>query len=118
MRRRQQIRLPEPPPQLLTFNPAEWFPLVDASAYNPQLYRNRGVNGPYGEPLLSFENWRNQEARLLWGRARRAWHAAHGGWPGELSPLDLLRQEMGARRSAFSPIRDNESRRNERVPDT
>ncbi len=38
--------------------------------------------------------------RLLWGRARRAWHEQHGGWPGGLTPLDLLREELAARRRA------------------
>ncbi len=102
MRRRQQNRLPEPPPRLLRFNAAEWFPLVDPSGYNPGMYQNRSPDGPYGEPWLSFENWKHQQARTLWGRARRAWHAEHGGWPGGLSPVDLLRQEVADRWRSIS----------------
>ncbi len=102
VKRRQQNRLPEPPSRLLAFNPAEWLPLVDPSGYNPEMYRNRGVNGPYGEPSLSLQNWMNQEARTLWGRARRGWHDEHGGWAGGLSPLDLLRQEVADRWRSIS----------------
>ncbi len=102
LRRRQQNRLPEPPPRLLEFNPADWLPLVPPAGYNPDMYRNRGVNGPYGEPSLSFENWWHQQARTLWGHARRAWHDQHGGWPGGLSPVDLLRQEVADRWRSIS----------------
>ncbi len=107
MRRRQQNLLPEPPARLLEFNPADWLPLVDATDYSAEMYRNRGVNGPYGEPSLSFENWKHQQARTLWGRARRAWHDEHGGCPGGLSPLDLLREEMALRRAATRAHIDN-----------
>ncbi len=102
VRRRQQNRLPEPPPRLLAFNAADWLTLVDLANYNPEMYRNRGVNGPYGEPSLSLQDWRHQQARTLWSRARRAWHDEYGGWPGGVSPLDLLRDELAARRRAES----------------
>ncbi len=90
----------ELPAKLRVFDARDWLPMVDPSGYNPEMYRNRGMNGPYGEPSLSFENWKHQQARTLWGRGRRAWHDEHGGWPGGLSPLDLLRQELAARRRA------------------
>ncbi len=75
---------------------------MDLSEYDPELYRHRGSDGPYGPPSLSFEDWQHQRARTLLGRARRAWHDEHGGWPGGLSPLDLLRQEVAARRGSIS----------------
>lgn len=66
--------------------------MVDPSGHASETYRNRGPHGPYGEPSLLLQD------RSMWGRARLAWHEQHGGWPGGLSPLDLLRQEMAARR--------------------
>ncbi len=99
VKRRQQNPLLDPPPRLLAFNPADWLPLVDPSGYNPEMYRNRGLNGPYGEPSMSLQDWQHQQARSLWGRARLAWFEEHGGWPGALSPLDLLREEVAARRA-------------------
>ncbi len=92
--------VPEPPAKMLVFDPPDWLPMVDLSEYDPELYRNRGPDGPYGPPSLSREDWVRQQARLLWGRARRAWHDEHGGWPGGLSPLDLLREEVAVRRRA------------------
>ncbi len=103
MRRRvRELVQEEPPAKLRAFDPAVWEPLVDVSEYDPEQHRNRGPNGPYGPPSLSREDWKHQQARLLWGRARRAWHDEHGGWPGGLSPLDLLRQEVAARRRSIS----------------
>ncbi len=103
MRRRVQEVAPEPPAKLLVFDVADWLPMVDLSEYDPEMYRNRGMNEPYGEPSLSLQDWQHQQARTLWGRARRAWHDEHGGWPGGLSPLDLLRQEVADRRSVIGP---------------
>ncbi len=71
-------------------------PLVDPSGYDPELYRNRGLGGSYGEPTPSLPTWTAMQARALWSRARLAWHQEHG-WPGELTALDLLRQERAAR---------------------
>ncbi len=100
VKRRQQQTVPEPPARLLAFDPADWLPLLDARAYDPDMYRQRRDGVPYGDPSVSFRNWQHQEARSLWGRARRAWHEEHGGWPGGLTPLDLLRQERAERRAA------------------
>ncbi len=100
MRRRVQEVVPEPPAKLRVFDARDWLPMVDLSEYDPEQHRNRGPDGPYGPPTISLETWREQQARLLWGRARRAWHDQHGGWPGGLTPLDLLREELAARRRA------------------
>ncbi len=95
MRRRLCRAVPEPPARLVAFDPVDWLPMVDVLAYDPDHFRNRKDGVPYGESI-SLEAWREQEARLLWGRARLAWHQEHG-WPGGLTAVDLLRQERAAR---------------------
>ena len=98
MRRRQPQSVPESPARLRAFDPADWLPLVDLDEYDPEAHRCRNAQGPYGPPMLSRETWAVQQARALWGRARCDWREEHGGWPGGVSPLDLLRQEMAQRR--------------------
>ncbi len=79
---------PEPPARLRTYDPADWLSLVDQTRYDREA------------PRLSREDWLRQEARALWGRARLEWHDEHGGWPGGLTPIDLLREQMASRRRA------------------
>ncbi len=52
---------------------------MDPAAYDPDMYRCCGPQGAYGPATVSLEVWTWQQARLLWGRARRAWHDEHGG---------------------------------------
>ncbi len=61
--RRVQELVPEPPTRLLAFDLADWLPLVDLSEYDPEMYRNRRPDGPYGPPSLSREDWARQQAR-------------------------------------------------------
>ncbi len=99
MRRRQ--RTPpgyvEPPPRLLAFDLADWLPLVDASAYHPDNFRNIRDHVPYGPPRMSFEDWRRDRAWHLWSDARLSWCERHG-WPGGLDCLELLQQTVQLRR--------------------
>lgn len=87
----------EPPARLRAFEASDWVPLVDPGGYDPEAYRNRGPDGPYGEPLMSLSQWVTQQARSLWWRERVAWCRAHG-WPGGLDWVDLFRAEVAARR--------------------
>ncbi len=57
MRRPVQEVVPEPPAKLRVFDARDWLPLVDLSEYDPELYRNRDPDGPYGPPSLSLEDW-------------------------------------------------------------
>ncbi len=86
---------------------------MDPRGYDPDSYRQRRDGVPYGEPSLALEQWEYQQARSLWGRARRAWHDEHGSWPGGLTPLDLLRKEVAARRrpAAVRPCAGDDGRR-------
>lgn len=98
MRRRVPPLVHEPPGPLLVFDLAEWLPLVDPGGYDPEAYRNRGPGGPYGPPVLSAENWRRGKAWGLWSQARLDWCDRYG-WPGGLGVVDLLRQQVAARRA-------------------
>lgn len=88
----------EPPARLIAYDEADWLPLVDPDDYDPERYRNRGPDGPYGEPRFTFENWLRQEAWNLWTRARHDWCQQYG-WPGGLTIVDLFRQEVQLVRS-------------------
>jgi hypothetical protein len=94
MRRRARRVDPahQPPARLLTYNPADWLPLVDTSEYDPDHYRNIRDHVPYGEPWFSFENWHADEAWHLWTKARHDWCEEHG-WPGGLDIINLFQQE-------------------------
>ncbi len=96
MRRRERPSEP-PPSRLLAFDSAEWLGLVDPDGYDPDHYRNRREWQSYGPVRLSFEAWREREARSAWVRARVAWARSHG-WPGGLTGVDLLRLEVQQRR--------------------
>ena len=88
----------EPPSRLRCYDPAEWLPLVDLDGWDPDRYRNRGPDGFHGEPYWTLDDWRHHEAHQLWKKARYAWVKLHG-WPGGLSVLDMLREEVGVRRA-------------------
>jgi hypothetical protein len=87
----------EPPARLLAFEPADWLPQVGPSDDDAEQHRNVSDGVRVGPPSVSAPAWRLQQARRLWLRARLAWCREHG-WPGGLTALDLLRQEVAARR--------------------
>ncbi len=94
MRRRFYRATPEPPARLRAFDPAEWLPLVDVLAYGPDGHRNRTACRTASRGFRCALGSTRRPSRC--GRARLAWHQEYG-WPGGLSPLDLLRQERAAR---------------------
>ncbi len=96
-RRRAASDRVQPPARLLVFEPADWLPRVDASGFESEQHRNVRDGVRVGPLRLSVPAWRLQQARSLWLRARLAWCREHG-WPGGLTGLDLLRQELAARR--------------------
>jgi hypothetical protein len=83
----------EPAARLRAYDPVDWLPLVDPDGYDPDRYRNRRDGQPYGEPRVTFEDWRRQEAWGQWTRARLDWCSEHG-WPGGLDVVDLLREQV------------------------
>jgi hypothetical protein len=93
VRRRARTEVVEPPARLVAYDAAEWLPLVDRTGYDEERFRNYGPMGPYGEPFFAFEDWLSGEAFGLWTRARHDW-CDRFGWPGDLTVLDLLRQEV------------------------
>jgi hypothetical protein len=97
VRRRPRVTGPPPPAQLLAYDASEWQRLVDAAEYDPNRYRPCQNHQPYGEPIVGLDAWREHTARGLWLRARLDWCRAHG-WPDGLTGLDLLREEVQARR--------------------
>jgi hypothetical protein len=88
-RRRAALGGVEPPGRLVTFDPAEWLPLVDPSEYDPADYLAVRDRQPHGEPWLSFENWRRQHAHTLWMHARVAW-CEEFGWPDGSGTVALI----------------------------
>jgi hypothetical protein len=88
-----------PPGRLLVFDPADWLPLVDPAEYDPDEHRNRRDGQPYGEVKQHPDEWAMYRAHRLWSRERHAWHDRYG-WPGGLTMLDLLRQDVTERRRA------------------
>ena len=89
----------EPPARLIAYDEADWLPLVDPAGYEPEDYRNRGPDGPYGPPRWTFEAWRRQQAFSTWSRARLDWCTAYG-WPGGLDHVELLRETVQVRRTS------------------
>ncbi len=105
MRRRlERSDRAEPPARLLTFDAADWLPLVDVLAYDSDCYRNRADGVPYGEPTLSLHDWQHREALTLWSQARLDWYRQHG-WPGGLDFIDLLRATVAVRRAMHAQRR-------------
>jgi hypothetical protein len=100
VRRRQRTPpgFVEPPGRLLSYVEADWLPLVDPAGYDPESYRNRGPDGPYGPPNWSFEAWRGQQAWNLFSRARLNWRDQYG-WPGGLDLVELLQQTVRMRQA-------------------
>ncbi len=100
MRRRQRTPpgFVEPPARLLAFDLADWLPLVDASEYHPDDFRNIRDHVPYGPPRMSFEDWRRDRAWHLWSQARLDWCDRHG-WPGGLDVVEVLQQTVQLRRA-------------------
>lgn len=91
MRRRPRpTAVVEPPARLVALDVEEWLPLVNAVEYDRA--------GQSGEPQ-DFDEWSLMQAHRLWSSARHAWLAEHG-WPGGLTMLDLLRQDVTERRRA------------------
>ncbi len=102
MRRRERTPpgFVEPPGRLLAFDLAEWLPLVDATEYHPDDFRNIRDRVPYGPPRMSFEDWRRDQAWHLWSSARLDWCDRHG-WPGGLDWLELFQQTVQMRLRSF-----------------
>lgn len=95
MRRRPRTVDPmhEPPTRLRAYDPADWLPLVDPDEYHPDDWRNIRDGQPYGEPRFTFADWRTDQARHMWAKARHDWCDEHG-WPGGQDFIDLMRQEV------------------------
>jgi len=98
-RRRRDLDIPEPPARLLAFSEGEWLPVVDPAGYDPEDYRNRGPDGPYGPPRWTFEAWRLQQAVNMWSRARLDWQMEYG-WPGGLDYVELMQETVRMRRES------------------
>ena len=103
-RRRKADCLVQPPARLVAFDLADWLPLVDPAGYDPEDYRNRGPDGPYGPPNWTFEAWRAQQAWNAWSHARLDWLERYG-WPGGLDFVELLRETVTARLVECQPER-------------
>ncbi len=92
-RARQVDPADEPPARLRAYDPADWLPLVDVDEYQPDDWRNIRDGQPYGEPRVTFDNWRTDQAWHMWSKARHEWCDEHG-WPGGLDVINLMQQEV------------------------
>jgi hypothetical protein len=94
----------QPPGRLLAFDPNDWLGMVDLAGYDPDEHRNRRDGLPYGEVKHHQDEWALFRAHQLWSRERHAWRDRYG-WPGGLSMLDLLRQDVAERRRSVADRR-------------
>lgn len=103
MRRRERPVEAQPPAHLLAYDPADWLPQVDDAAYDPEQHRNIHAGERVGGPHYMHACWRQSQALQLWSRARQEWLHEHG-WPGGVTIVDLLREDVRVRRAVVTGL--------------
>lgn len=90
----------EPPAKLRSYREADWLPLVDATQYREDDWRDVRDRVPVGPVTFLFEDWVRDQAWHLYCSAQLAWLDQHG-WPGGLDFVQLMQQQVQRRTARF-----------------